>query len=38
MKTEVVRARIDADLKTQAAAVLAGSGLEMSDAVRLFFR
>jgi DNA-damage-inducible protein J len=38
MKTEVVRARIDADLKAQAVAVLSASGLEMSDAIRLFFR
>jgi addiction module RelB/DinJ family antitoxin len=38
MKTEVVRARIEADLKAQAAAVLADSGLEMSDAIRLFLR
>ena len=37
-KTEVVRARIEADLKAQAAAVLAASGLEVSDAIRLFFR
>lgn len=38
MKTEVVRARIETDLKEQAAAVLADSGLEMSDAIRLFLR
>jgi len=38
MKTEVVRARIETDLKAQAAAVLAASGLEMSDAIRLFLR
>jgi DNA-damage-inducible protein J len=38
MKTEVVRARIETDLKVQAAAVLADSGLEMSDAIRLFLR
>jgi DNA-damage-inducible protein J len=38
MKTEVVRARIDERLKAQAAAVLAESGLEMSDAIRLFLR
>lgn len=38
MKTEVVRARIEADLKAQATAVLAASGLEVSDAIRLFFR
>lgn len=38
MKTEVVRARIETDLKVQAGAVLADSGLEMSDAIRLFLR
>jgi addiction module RelB/DinJ family antitoxin len=38
MKTEVVRARIETDLKAQASAVLADSGLEMSDAIRLFLR
>jgi addiction module RelB/DinJ family antitoxin len=38
MKTEVVRARIETGLKAQAAAVLADSGLEMSDAIRLFLR
>jgi DNA-damage-inducible protein J len=38
MKTEVVRARIETDLKAQAAAVLAATGLEMSDAIRLFLR
>jgi addiction module RelB/DinJ family antitoxin len=38
MKTEVVRARIEVDLKAEAAAVLAASGLEMSDAIRLFLR
>lgn len=38
MKTEVVRARIDTGLKTRATAVLAESGLEMSDAIRLFLR
>jgi DNA-damage-inducible protein J len=38
MKTEVVRARIETDLKVQAGAVLAESGLEMSDAIRLFLR
>jgi addiction module RelB/DinJ family antitoxin len=37
MKTEVVRARIEADRKAQAAAVLAASGFEVSDAIRLFF-
>lgn len=38
MKTKVVRARIETDLKAQAVAVLADSGLEMSDAIRLFLR
>jgi DNA-damage-inducible protein J len=38
MKTEVVRARIETDLKAQAAAILAATGLEMSDAIRLFLR
>lgn len=38
MKTEVVRARIETDLNAQAAAVLADSGLEMSDAIRSFLR
>ena len=38
MKTEVVRARIETDLKAQASAILADSGLEMSDAIRLFLR
>jgi DNA-damage-inducible protein J len=38
MKIEVVRARIEAELKAQAGAVLAASGLEMSDAIRLFLR
>lgn len=36
MKSEVVRARIESDLKDQAAAVLKASGLELSDAIRLF--
>jgi addiction module RelB/DinJ family antitoxin len=38
MKTEVVRARIESELKAQAAAVLAANGLEFSDAIRLFLR
>lgn len=38
MKTDVVRARIEAGLKAEAEAVLAESGLEMSDAIRLFLR
>ena len=32
---EIVRARIDPDLKKQAAAVLAGMGLSVSDAIRM---
>lgn len=32
---EVVRARIDADLKREATAVLSGMGLSVSDAIRL---
>lgn len=38
MKTQVIRARIEADLKAEAAAVLAANGLELSDAIRLFMR
>lgn len=38
MKSEVVRARIEGDLKEQAAAVLKASGVELSDAIRLFLR
>ena len=38
MKDEVVRARIDAELKAQAAAVLRSNDLEISDAIRLFLR
>lgn len=33
--TDVVRARVDADLKRNATAVLAGMGLSVSDAIRL---
>src|SRR2546429_9790500 len=36
MKEAVVRARIDVELKGQAAAVLKANGLELSDAIRLF--
>ncbi len=32
---EIVRARIDADLKKEASAVLAGMGLSLSDAIRM---
>ena len=38
MKTSVVRARIDAELKAQSGAVLAACGLEVSDAIRLFLK
>jgi len=38
MKMSIVRARIDEELKTQACAVLASCGLEVSDAIRLFLR
>jgi DNA-damage-inducible protein J len=34
---EVVRARIDADLKREVSAVLAEMGLSVSDAIRLLF-
>jgi DNA-damage-inducible protein J len=36
MKDEVIRARIDSELKANAARVLAACGLEPSDAIRLF--
>jgi DNA-damage-inducible protein J len=38
MKDAVVRARIDSELKAEAARVLAGCGLEPSDAIRLFLQ
>jgi DNA-damage-inducible protein J len=38
MKDAIVRARIDADLKADAARVLAACGLELSDAIRLYLR
>ena len=38
MKDAVVRARIDAELKANAARVLAACGLELSDAIRLFLQ
>ena len=38
MKDAVVRARIDIELKAQAAAVLKANDLELSDAIRLFLR
>lgn len=37
-KNSVVRARIDAGLKAQAAKVLASCGLELSDAIRLYLQ
>jgi addiction module RelB/DinJ family antitoxin len=38
MKDAIVRARIDANLKAQAAAVLKAHDLDLSDAIRLFLR
>lgn len=38
MKSEIVRARIDADLKADAGEILRGLGMEMSDAIRMFLR
>ncbi len=39
MRTDaIIRTRIDATTKTQAAAVLAAMGLNLSDAVRLLMR
>lgn len=38
MKDAVVRARINAELKANAARVLAACGLELSDAIRLFLQ
>lgn len=38
MKDAVVRARINAALKANAARVLAACGLELSDAIRLFLQ
>jgi DNA-damage-inducible protein J len=37
-KTETIRARVDAKLKTQAEAVLKRIGLTASDAIRLFYK
>jgi len=34
---EIVRARIDSDLKKEASTVLSGMGLSVSDAIRLLF-
>jgi addiction module RelB/DinJ family antitoxin len=38
MKRDVVRARIDAELKANAARELAACGLELSDGIRLFLQ
>ena len=38
MKNAVIRARIDSELKANAARVLAACGLEPSDAIRLFLQ
>lgn len=38
MKDAVVRARIDAELKANAARVLAACGLELSDAIRMYLQ
>ncbi|HJS89590.1 MAG TPA: type II toxin-antitoxin system RelB/DinJ family antitoxin [Steroidobacteraceae bacterium] len=38
MKDAVVRARIDAELKSEAVAILKANDLELSDAIRLFLR
>jgi DNA-damage-inducible protein J len=38
MKNTIVRARIDADLKKQATAVLEGNALGMSAAIRIFLQ
>lgn len=38
MKNDVIRARIDSELKANAARVLAACGLELSDAIRLFLQ
>lgn len=38
MKNAVIRARIDADLKERAGQVLAGCGLDPSEAIRLFLK
>lgn len=38
MKTVEVRARVEPELKREAAAVLEASGLDLSTAIRLFLR
>jgi DNA-damage-inducible protein J len=38
MKDQIVRARIEGGLKSQALKVLASHGLDLSDAIRLFLR
>jgi DNA-damage-inducible protein J len=37
-KTETIRARVDAQLKADAEAVLSELGLSSSDAIRMFYR
>ena len=37
-KTETIRARVDAELKAQAEAVLEKLGLNASEAIRLFYK
>jgi DNA-damage-inducible protein J len=37
-KTETIRARVDAELKAQAEAVLEELGLNASEAIRLFYK
>ncbi|MBW4048802.1 MAG: type II toxin-antitoxin system RelB/DinJ family antitoxin [Proteobacteria bacterium] len=38
MRSAVIHARVEPELKRDAAAVLAASGLDMSTAIRLFLR
>jgi DNA-damage-inducible protein J len=38
MKSHVVRARVEPELKAQASQVLASHGLDLSDGIRLFLR
>ncbi|MEX2650396.1 MAG: type II toxin-antitoxin system RelB/DinJ family antitoxin [Alphaproteobacteria bacterium] len=37
-KTEMIRARVEPDLKTQAEAVLAALGMSPTEAITLFYR
>ena len=37
-KTDMIRARVDAELKAEAEGVLGALGLNASDAIRLFYR